>query len=147
MRFRKVGIDLVSVLFPLALIALAEALGTVGDPSLTASIAQILCNVIIVCGLQVFVGNSGVYSFGQIGFAAAGAYAAALVTLPPTLAALQIPSFPDFLRAGDLSPTVVTRIALLGCGLLALAVGPLLLRTSSLAIPISTFAFLLVSYT
>ena len=71
--------------------ALTALVGANGTPSLQGTVTLILCNLIIVLGLQVFIGNSGVYSFGQLGFAAAGAYVAALLTLPAAFAALQTP--------------------------------------------------------
>ena len=138
---------MVSLIVPLSLIALAVALGAGGSASFNASVTLILCNLTIVCGLQVFIGNSGVYSFGQIAFAAVGAYLGALVTLPAAFAALQTPALPGFLVELDIGPALLTLICAAGCGVLALLAGVVLLRTSTPAIPISTFAFLLVAYT
>jgi branched-chain amino acid transport system permease protein len=131
---------------PLALVAAVVAFGANSAPSMQATVTLGLCNLIIVCGLQVFIGNSGVYSFGQLGFAMVGAYVAALITIPPTLTALQTPGLPDFLAEIQMAPLPATLVAALACVILALAVGLPLMRTSTLAIPISTFAFLLVSY-
>src|SRR5690349_24189193 len=89
----------VSLLAPLVLIALAALVGADGTRSLQGTVTTILCNLVIVLGLQVFIGNSGVYSFGQLGFAAAGAYLAALLTLPAAFTALQTPSLPEIGRA------------------------------------------------
>jgi branched-chain amino acid transport system permease protein len=136
----------VSLLVPLALIALTMAVGANGTPSLRDTVTMILCNLIIVLGLQVFIGNSGVYSFGQLGFASAGAYTAALLTLPAAFAALQTPALPHWIAAAQLDPLLSTLTAAAACGLLAAAVGLPLMRTSTLAIPISTFAFLIVFY-
>jgi branched-chain amino acid transport system permease protein len=136
----------VSLLVPLALIALTMAVGADGTPSLQDTVTMILCNLVIVLGLQVFIGNSGVYSFGQLAFASAGAYAAALLTLPAAFAALQTPALPHLIAAAQLDPLPSTLIAAAVCGLLAAAVGLPLMRTSTLAIPISTFAFLIVFY-
>jgi branched-chain amino acid transport system permease protein len=113
---------------------------------LQGTVTLILCNLIVVLGLQVFIGNSGVYSFGQLGFASAGAYAAALLTLPAAFAALQTPGLPDPIATAQLGPLLSTLIAAAVCGLLAAVVGLPLMRTSTLAIPISTFAFLIVIY-
>jgi branched-chain amino acid transport system permease protein len=139
--------SVVSLLVPLGLVAATVALGAAGSPSFEASVTLILCNLIVVCGLQVFIGNSGVYSFGQIAFAAVGAYVGALVTLPAAFAALQTPALPGFVADAQSGPVVTTLIAMAACGLLAAVVGLPLMRTSTLAIPISTFAFLLVTYT
>jgi len=135
-----------SLLAPLILVALTMAVGANGTPSLRGTVTMILCNLIIVLGLQVFIGNSGVYSFGQLGFASAGAYVAALLTLPAAFAALQTPALPHWIASAQLTPLLSTLVAAAACGLLAAVVGLPLMRTSTLAIPISTFAFLIVVY-
>jgi branched-chain amino acid transport system permease protein len=135
-----------SLIVPLVLVALTAAIGASGTPAFEGTVTLILCNLIVVLGLQVFIGNSGVYSFGQLGFAASGAYVAALLTLPAAFTALQTPELPKLIADAQLSPLASTLIAALACGLLAGAVGWPLMRTSTLAIPISTFAFLIVAY-
>jgi len=131
---------------PLALVAIAVLVGANGTPSLQGTVTLILCNLIVVIGLQVFVGNSGVYSFGQLGFATAGAYVAAFLTLPATFALLQTPGLPHLIVDAHLGAISSTLIAAAVSGLLAIVVGLPLMRTSTLAIPISTFAFLIVVY-
>ena len=88
-RFRTPQSAAASLLLPLLLIAIVALLGANGTPSFQGTVTTILCNLIIVIGLQVFVGNSGVYSFGQLGFATAGAYIAAFLTLPAAFVLLQ----------------------------------------------------------
>ncbi len=145
-RFRSRSSAFVSLLVPLALIGLVGLVGATGTPSLEGTVTLILCNLIVVVGLQVFVGNSGVYSFGQLGFATAGAYVAALLTLPAAFALLQTPGLPHFIADATPGPLVSTLIAAAISALLAALVGLPLMRTSTLAIPISTFAFLIVIY-
>jgi branched-chain amino acid transport system permease protein len=135
-----------SLAVPLLLVALTVVVGASGTPAFEGTVTLILCNLIIVLGLQVFIGNSGVYSFGQLGFAASGAYVAALLTLPATFTVLQTPELPKLLADAELSPLLSTLIAAVVSGVLAGAVGWPLMRTSTLAIPISTFAFLIVAY-
>lgn len=145
-RFRSRQSVAVSLLVPLALVAVTMLVGANSTPALQGTITLILCNLIVVLGLQVFVGNSGVYSFGQLGFATVGAYAAALLTLPVAFTALQTPGLPDLIADARLDPLLSTLIAAAVSGVLAMAVGLPLMRTSTLAIPISTFAFLIVVY-
>ncbi|MGN6814955.1 MAG: branched-chain amino acid ABC transporter ATP-binding protein/permease [Solirubrobacterales bacterium] len=136
----------ISLVVPLALVLLTAVVGASGTPSFEDTVTLILCNLIIVLGLQVFIGNSGVYSFGQLGFAASGAYIAALLTIPAIFTALQAPALPKLITDAQLSPLLSTLIAAVASGLLAAVVGWPLMRTSTLAIPISTFAFLIVAY-
>jgi branched-chain amino acid transport system permease protein len=145
-RFRTRRSAAASLLVPLLLIAITALLGANGTPSFQDTVTAILCNLIIVIGLQVFVGNSGVYSFGQLGFATAGAYIAAFLTLPAAFILLQTPGLPHFIADAHLGALPATLIAATISGLLAILVGLPLMRTSTLAIPISTFAFLLVVY-
>jgi len=145
-RFRTRQSAAASLLIPLLLIAIAALLGANGTPSFQGTVTLILCNLIVVVGLQVFVGNSGVYSFGQLGFATAGAYVAAFLTLPAAFALLQTPGLPGFIIDAHLGVLPSTLIAAAISGLLAIVVGLPLMRTSTLAIPISTFAFLIVVY-
>ena len=145
-RFRTRQSAAASLLVPLLLIAIAALLGANGTPSFQDTVTTILCNLIVVIGLQVFVGNSGVYSFGQLGFATAGAYIAAFLTLPAAFVLLQTPGLPHFIADAHLGALPSTLIAAAISGLLAIVVGLPLMRTSTLAIPISTFAFLLVVY-
>jgi branched-chain amino acid transport system permease protein len=145
-QFRSRRSVAVSLLAPLALIAIVVLVGANGAPSFQGTVTLVLCNLIVVIGLQVFIGNSGVYSFGQLGFATAGAYVAAFLTLPAAFALLQTPGLPDLIADAHLGPLLSTLIAGALSGLLAMVVGLPLMRTSTLAIPISTFAFLIVVY-
>ncbi|HVQ60180.1 MAG TPA: branched-chain amino acid ABC transporter ATP-binding protein/permease [Solirubrobacterales bacterium] len=145
-RFRTRPSFVTSLLAPLALIAIAVLVGVNGTPSFQGTVTLALCNLIVVLGLQVFIGNSGVYSFGQLGFATIGAYVAALLTLPAAFVLLQTPGLPDFIAEAQLGPLSSTLIAAAISGLVAIVVGLPLMRTSTLAIPISTFAFLIVVY-
>lgn len=145
-RLRSPSSAAASLLVPLALVGLTAVVGASGTPSFEGTVTLILCNLIIVLGLQVFIGNSGVYSFGQLGFAASGAYVAALLTLPAAITSLQTPDLPGVIADAQLGPFTSTLIAATASGLLAAVVGLPLMRTSTLAIPISTFAFLIVIY-
>jgi branched-chain amino acid transport system permease protein len=135
-----------SLVIPLLLVALTVLVGASGTPAFEGTVTMILCNLIIVLGLQVFIGNSGVYSFGQLGFAASGAYIGALLTIPAAFTALQTPELPKLIADAQPGPLLATLIAAVAGGLLAALVGWPLMRTSTLAIPISTFAFLIVAY-
>jgi branched-chain amino acid transport system permease protein len=147
MRLRSRRAGAASLVVPLTLVGVTVAIGLGGSASFQASVSLILCNLIVVCGMQVFIGNSGVYSFGQVAFAAVGAYVAALLIVPAAFAALQTPSLPQLIVEATPGPLETTLLAAAACAALALLVGPALLGTSTMAIPISTFALLLVTYT
>ena len=64
-------------------------------------ITQGLINLVAVVGLYVFVGNSGVLSFGNVAFMAVGAYVSALLTMPAAAKGVFLPDLPAFLAAAE----------------------------------------------
>src|SRR5690349_6545631 len=71
--------------FILALVIAAIAIltGLFGDELTRRVVTLMLINLAMVVGLQVFMGNSGVASFGHVGFMLLGAYGTVLLTLTP----------------------------------------------------------------
>ena len=67
----------------LAVIAAVSPLSS--HEALQVTLTEMLIRVLVVVGLYVFIGNSGIISFGQIGFMCIGAYAAAWATAEPAL--------------------------------------------------------------
>lgn len=65
------------------------------SPSLKRVVLTTLLNMILVVGFYVFSGNSGIISFGHIGFAAVGAYAVAILSVPPTMKLVILPGLPS----------------------------------------------------
>ena len=63
-----------------------------------------LVNVMLVVSIQLFIGNSGIVSFGHVAFMGIGAYTTALVTIPEVLKAAQLPDLPSALATADLGP-------------------------------------------
>ena len=55
--------------------------------------------LIVVLGLQIFSGNSGVVSFGHVAFMAIGAYTSALLTMPTAIKQFTFPTMPHFLKS------------------------------------------------
>ena len=54
-------------------------------------LAQMLVNVVLVMGLQVFIGNTGILSFGHLAFGSISGYIVALLTIPPARKELLLP--------------------------------------------------------
>ena len=101
-----------------------------------------LVAVSMVVALYVFVGNSGVLSFGHISFVAVGAWAAGVLSVPEQ----EKPAFMPYLF-GFLRDTTVGNVpSLVAAGVVAAAfallVGLPLMRLSGLAAGIATFAVL-----
>lgn len=105
----------------------------------------ILCTLVVA--LQVFVGNSGIVSFGHVAFFGVGAYAAALLTIPPEVKERALPMLPAALL--NLETGLVT--ATLGSAgvafLVALLTGLALARMQEQAMAMATLALLVMMHT
>jgi branched-chain amino acid transport system permease protein len=81
---------------PCALVTVAAYLVLgFGDIATESTAVAALINVMIVVGMYVFVGNSGIVSFGHVGFVAVGAYSCALLTIPVIQKDFLFPNFPE----------------------------------------------------
>jgi branched-chain amino acid transport system permease protein len=99
-----------------------------------------------VVALYVFVGNSGVLSFGQIGFFIVGAYAAGELTVPADAKQGVLPNVFSLLKDHTLPNAWSLVVAAAVGGLYALLVGLPLMRLSGLAAGIATFAVLEITH-
>ena len=72
----------VQLLGPAAVVVAVGIATTFVSPSTRIYFLNALVSVAIVVAIYVFVGNSGVLSFGQISFVAVGAFAAGVMTIP-----------------------------------------------------------------
>ena len=74
--------SIVQLLAPISLVVVAALVGTIVSASTETYVINALVNVAIVVALYVFIGNSGVLSFGHISFVAVGAWAAGVLSMP-----------------------------------------------------------------
>ena len=124
--------------------ALAMAYTSGGGASRDSLIAEMLSNFILVLGMQVFIGNTGVLSFGHMAFAQIAAYATAVVGIPLAAKAKALPDIPfglDSVHYGPLGATVFAIVVtiIIG-GIFGIAVS----RASGLAPTMITLAALFV---
>lgn len=126
----------------LGLLAFVLLATTMGDRATARMATETLIRVTLVAGFWIFVGNSGVVSFGHAAFACVGAYVSAWLTLKPAMKATLLPGLPDLIAVADWPalPAALTGGAL--AALLALVSGAAILRLSGIAASIATFAFL-----
>lgn len=103
-----------------------------------------LINIATVVGLYVFIGNSGLLSFGHVAFMAIGAYAAGILTMPVMSKALFLPDLPHWLGSLALSPVAAMLVAVLLTMVVAAILGIPLMRLSGIATGIGTFAVLVI---
>jgi branched-chain amino acid transport system permease protein len=100
----------------------------------------------MVVAVYVFVGNSGVLSFGQISFVAVGGFASGVMTIPVESKSGVLPELFPILRDHTVGTVPSLVLAALVGGLLALVLGLPLMRLSGLAAGIATFAVLEITH-
>jgi branched-chain amino acid transport system permease protein len=105
---------------------------------------NLLISVVAVVGLGVFVGNSGILSFGHVGFVALGAYASGLLTLPPSIKETALPELPAWLARVSLPFPLALVVALVVVLVVALIFGVAITRPSGYAAAIATLGVLVV---
>lgn len=130
---------------PSLLIVAISVMSQLASAATQRQILSVLVTAAIVVALYVFIGNSGVISFGQISFVAVGAFAAGLATAP---AAVKPTTFPDLLPIlADLEIGNIPSLLLAAAvgGLFAFLTGIPLMRLSGLSAGIATFAVLIMT--
>jgi len=139
MRGRRTALELGA---PVALVVGAALLGVLVSRSTEIYFINALVSVSMVVAIYVFVGNSGVLSFGHISFVAIGVWTAGVLSVPEQEKPAFMPYLFDFLRDTTVGNVSSLLAAGLVGGLFALLVGLPLMRLSGLAAGIATFAVL-----
>ncbi len=131
-----------------ALVVVLVGVADLAGDRLIERIATNLCiSLVLVLGLQVFMGNSGILSFSHIGFMGVGAYASGVLSLPAQMKGMALPELYPMLEGVQLSPYVSIFVAgLVAAGVAATVAYPLM-RLSDAAAVITSFALLVVLHT
>jgi branched-chain amino acid transport system permease protein len=132
-----------SCLLLAALIVLAALLAALGPPALQRTVTEAVIKLVVVLGMFIFVGNSGVLSFGHIAFMAVAGYGSAIMTIPPAKKAVLL-KLPPMLEALQMPVALAALIAAALTGLFALIVGAPIMRLKGIALPMATFGVLMV---
>ena len=146
-RLRKHGEDGGGLLLLVGALGLVAFVGTSSTLAFERDATTALIYITIALSLGIFTSNSGVMSFGHVGFVSIAAYATALATVPTVQKTTLLPKLPSFLQEHTLGNPVALLVVLAFTALVALIVGGPIMRLSGAAASISTFAFLLVVYT
>ena len=131
---------------PAMLVVVVGALATTASASNKVYFLNALVAVAIVVAIYVFVGVSGVLSFGQISFVAVGAFAAGLMTVPVESKKGVLTSVFPVLRDHSIGNVPSLLLAAALGGIFAFLVGLPLMRLSGLAAGIATFAVLEITH-
>jgi branched-chain amino acid transport system permease protein len=140
-RFKPLDTPLTLVVGVLVLAVLTQLLGS---SLLTRIVTVMFVSLMVVLGLQLYMGNSGILNFAHIGFMGIGAYTAVLFSMTsqakiltnsdlyPFLVPLHLPFLPSLLIGG------------LVAALVAAVISYPLMRLSDAAAVITTFALLVI---
>jgi branched-chain amino acid transport system permease protein len=138
--------SIVGLAGPVAVLVGVGVVGSFADRAREIEFRNALVAAAIVVALYVFVGNSGVVSFGQVSFVAVGAFASAVMTIPTDTKPIVVPGLFGVLRDHSIGNAESLVLAAAVGGVFALLVGIPILRLSGLAAGIATFAVLGVTY-
>ena len=131
---------------PVLLVVAAALVGTLVSTSSEGYFVDALVKVTIVVALFVFIGNSGVLSFGHISFVAVGAWLAGVLSVPVGEKPAIMPNLAGFLRDRTVGNVPSLLLAAAVGAVFALVVGLALMRLSGLAAGIATFAVLEITH-
>lgn len=130
---------------PALLVVGVALVGSVTSGSMEFQFRVVLVTASLVVALHVFVGNSGVISFGHVSFVALGAMSAGLATTPVEIKSRSMSEL--FPVLADLQLTNLESLglaAVLG-GAYAFVVGVPIMRLSGLQAGIATFAVIIIT--
>jgi branched-chain amino acid transport system permease protein len=131
---------------PMLLVIVVGLLSTKASAANEIYFLNALVAVAIVVAIYVFVGVSGVLSFGQISFVAVGAFASGLMTVPVESKKGVLTTVFPLLRDHTLGNVPSLLLAAALGGVFAFVVGLPLMRLSGLAAGIATFAVLEITH-
>jgi len=134
--------NLLTVLAPIALVVATAVVGALFERSTQIYFINSLISVAIVVAIYVFVGSTGVLSFGHISFVAIGAWTAGVLSVPVAEKPATMPFLFDFLASTTVGNVWSLVLAALVGGAFALLAGLPLMRLSGLTAGIATFAVL-----
>jgi len=137
---------LFGILVGAGLIYTAVQSGGAADKLITA----MLIDAIMVVGLQIYIGNTGVFSFGHVGFGAIAGYTFALFAIDPVDKLTRIPNAPFGLVDVSVGAFMATVIAVLVTVAFAVVIGVGLARSGArsgaVAATVITLALLFVTH-
>jgi len=149
-NLRRAGGPLLVIVLSAVALAVLDASGQAFWQGLAINLAIFM---ILTVSLNLTSGFTGVFSLGQIGFMALGAYISAILTLPLPEKAAYLPNLPSWLagvhldqRLGDVPVgfLLATLIAAALISVVAWLVGRVLMRLSGHFVAVATLGFLVI---
>ncbi len=132
----------------IVLVLAATGIATLlGDPVIDRLVIGALVNLIVVVGIYVFVGMTGVFSFGHLGFMAIGAYTVGVLTVPTDMKEILFRSMPSWIDDLHLPFWAAVPVGGLIAAAVALVLAVPLSRMAGLTAALATLSILITVYT
>jgi branched-chain amino acid transport system permease protein len=128
------------------IVVVLVALCSLGPVVLQRVATDALIKMVMVVGIYVFVGNSGVLSFGHASFMMLGGFGAAWLDVPVRYKKILMDELPVFLGEAEFHPGIAALAAMGWAGAFALLIGIPLMRLSGIGAAIGTFSWLTIVF-
>jgi len=140
MKRGMLGAAILSIL----LIAIGVATNYFGSRYQLRLVYGAYVNLLVVLGLQVFMGNARITNLSHSAFMGIGAYAAAICVTPVNIKAISLPQAPWGLNAFSLDPVSSALIAIAITAVIALLIGLIIVRLTAIGATIVSLAVLVI---
>jgi branched-chain amino acid transport system permease protein len=136
---------LVGPLIAALVVSVIAAVVFEGFPSMSVIVLLFGINAVMVVGFQLFVGGTGIVSFGHVAFMALGAYGGGIAAIPVVEKEIFLPHLPGVLAGLELTVLPATVFGGIVAAVVALVVGIPLMRLSGAAASIATLGLLVIT--
>ena len=126
------------------LLAVAMLVQGGGSSLAQTTLISFYLDAILVLGFQIFIGETGIISFGHVAFMGIGAYTAALVSIPTPIKTTQLPTLPSWLANIELGLIPAVILGAAAAVIVAALIGGALVRMRESAMAMGTLALLVV---
>lgn len=133
-----------AVLTIIVLVLIAVWAHLFGTTVINRIVTVMFVHLVLVLGLQMFMGNSGILSFVHVGFMGIGAYTSGLLSIPVDDKNRSLPNLYEPLTGIELGFLPAVLIGAAVAALFAALTGFAIMRLSDTAAAISTFALLVI---
>ena len=130
----------------LPLLIVAVVADAVASPADLRVVVNFLIALTLVLAIQSFSGNSGIVSFGHVGFMGVGAYVAATLTIPPAIKQDLMPSPPSFIGDHTVGFVPAVLLSALAGAVVAGVLGLALTRMQEGAMAMATIGVLVIFF-
>lgn len=125
---------------------LVAAMAVLGGTSGERIATNVLVTLVLLLAVQLFMGGSGVVSFGHVAFHGIGAYTAAALAIPTAVRSDLLPSLPAAIDAVETGLPWTLAAGAAVAALVALVLGLVLARMEAAAMAMATLALLVAAH-